>query len=58
MYICNAPSTVRPWLIVVIPAIAMMITLTYFKDYSRIQAAEALLFWLSATKCNNMLSNN
>lgn len=42
----------------VVLAIAMMITLTCFKDSGRVQAAVALLFWLSATKCSTLLNNN
>lgn len=44
--------------VLVILAIVMMMTLISFTDYGRIQKMIALLFWLSATKCSNLLNNN
>jgi len=44
-------------MLVILP-IPMVITLTCFKGYGRMQVAIALLFWLSATKCTILLSNN
>lgn len=58
MCIYNTAITMTLWFTLVILAIAMVITLTRFKDSGRIRGTVALLLWLSATKFGILFNNN
>lgn len=57
MHICSAPSTMRLWFMIAVSSIAVVITLTCFKDYGSMHIAVALQFCLFATKCSILFNS-